>query len=165
MILKELDDQLMIVLKHLRVEFNRRSILRGMAVEFVVSDFGLVVFGLSRSDYSIVNNYAEDHFKDWRVCYATTTSDLTEKRMEIIWNLMRGGYMKWLRYSFPRQVKNILNGPDNLGTLIIQERLRLWGDKPKHKFFIEDNQAVLRSGILRELTNDPSFFDFMPEEG
>ena len=52
----------------------------------------------------------------------------------------------------------------NLGRRIIEKRLEIWGDKPKYKFLVEDNKSVLQHGAMRELTTDPGFFDYMPEE-
>jgi hypothetical protein len=72
--------------------------------------------------------------------------------------------MKWLRYTYPRQIRNVLLGHDNLGQSIIKERLRIWNDRAKFKYFIEDNKVALKNGVHTELTNDPSFFDYMPEE-
>jgi hypothetical protein len=77
---------------------------------------------------------------------------------------MRGGYMKWLRTAYPRQMKNTLMGVDNLGNKILQERLRIWANRDKYKYLIADTKSVLNYGILRELAHDPGFFDHMPEE-
>ena len=164
MLLSELETQVTIILNQLHVSSTKSNLLRGVASQFMVEDFGVLVCCINRMDYSQVNNVVIDHFKDWRPIYITTNDNLLEAKYKILWVLMRGGYMKWLRYTFPRQVKNVLNGPENLGQKIIEERLRLWAGKPKYKFLIEDNMGVLKSGVMRELTSDPSFFDYMPEE-
>jgi hypothetical protein len=115
-------------------------------------------------DYAQVSNAIGDQYKDWRVIYLTTNDNMLNKKYEVLWALMRGGYMKWLRYTYPRQVKSVLNGPEELGRKIMEERLRIWNDKPKYKWLVEDTRLAFKNGILRELTNDPSFFDYMPEE-
>ncbi len=162
--LSELEDHVAITLNQLHVTHKKMSVMRGSSTQFMVDDFGLVVCCINRVDYAQVNDAVVEQFKGWRTVYITTNDDITEMKYRILWALMRGGYMKWLRYNFPRQVKNTLNGTDNLAQLIIKERLRLWGDNPKYRFFVEDNKVALRNGILRELTSDPSFFDYMPEE-
>ena len=162
--LKELEDKISIMLTQFMVTFKKNSVLKGISSQFVVDDFGLIICCINRIDYAEINNAVTNQFKDWRVIYLTTNDSISDKRYEILWDLMRGGYMKWLRYSYPRQVRNILNGPENLGPRIIQERLRVWGDKPKFKYLVADNKVALKNGVLRELTEDPGFFDYMPEE-
>lgn len=163
--LSELENQVIIMLRHFHVNFKTMHISRGISTSLVVEDFGLVICCINRLDYTQVSNTVMDQFKDFRVVYLTTNDeDMQENKYRVLWALMRGGYMKWLRYTFPRQIQNLLNGSDNLGHRIIKERLRIWGNKPKYKFLVEDNNSVLKNGILRELSNDPGFFDYMPEE-
>lgn len=162
--LKELEDYISIMLSQLRVTFKKLNLIRGISVQFVIDDFGLIICCINRNDYSQVNDTIIKNFPDWRILYVTTNDSILEKKDEVLWHLMRCGYMKWLRYTFPRQVRNIINGPENLGQKIIRERLRIWADKPKYKFLVNDNKIALENGMLRELTNDPSFFDYMPEE-
>lgn len=162
--LQELEEHVAIILNQLRVKYRMMNLIKGVSTQLMVEDFGLIICCINRADYTQVNNAVLEQFKDWRTLYITTNDDITTKRLEILWSLMRCGYMKWLRYTFPRQVRNILNGPDDLGRKIIEERLRIWGDKPKFKFLVADNRVAFKNGILRELTNDPSFFDYMPEE-
>lgn len=162
--LKELEDYISIMLKQLRVSFKCLHLIRGASSQFVITDFGLVICCINRVDYAQVSEVNEKQFPNWRIMYVTTNDIIAEKKDQVLWELMRCGYMKWLRYNFPRQIKNILNGPDSLGQKIIKERLRIWDNKPKYTFLVEDNKLALANGTLRELTNDPSFFDYMPEE-
>lgn len=162
--LSELEDRITQTLTSLKVGHRKFTAVRGISTHFVIEDFGLIVCCINRADYSQASDTLNDQFKDYRFTFVTTNDDMMETKYRILWDLMRGGYMKWLRYTHPRQVKNVLNGPENLGQRIINERLRIWADKPKYKFLIEDNRAVLKAGIVRELTNDPGFFDFMPGE-
>lgn len=162
--LPELEDQVSIILSHFRVSFRKSVLARGISSQIVVNDFGLIVCCINRVDYAEASCALNDHYKGWRSMFITTNDNLSERRYQILWNLMRGGYMKWLRYTYPRQLRLVLNGTDNLGQKIIEERLRIWGDQPKYAYFAQDNVEALRNGILRELTNDPSFFDYMPEE-
>jgi hypothetical protein len=162
--LKELEDYISIMLSQLRVTSKKLNLIRGISTQFVIEDFGLIICGINRIDYAQVNDTIIKNFPDWRIVYITTTDNVVEKKDEVLWNLMRCGYMKWLRYTFPRQVKSIINGPESLGQKIIKERLRIWANKPKYKFLVEDNKVALANGMLRELTTDPGFFDYMPEE-
>lgn len=162
--LTELEEHAAIMLNQLRVKYRKVNLVRGISTQFVIDDFGLIICCINRVDYAQVSNVVVDQFKDWRTIYLTTNDNMLEKKYQVIWALMRCGYMKWLRYNFPRQVRSILNGPDDLGRKIIEERLRIWADRPKYKFLADDNRVAFKNGILRELTNDPSFFDYMPEE-
>jgi hypothetical protein len=37
----------------------------------------------------------------------------------------------------------LLTGQEDFGRKIIEKRLQIWGNKPKHKFLVEDNKSVL----------------------
>lgn len=162
--LSELEDHVSIMLNQLKIKFKKINVLSGRSIQFVVEDFGLIICCINRADYIQIDSMLKENFSDWRTHYITPTDDLIEDKYKVLWELMRCGYMKWLRYNFPRQIRNTINGPENLGQRIIEERLRIWNDRAKYKFLIEDNLDVLRNGILRELSNDQSFFDYMPEE-
>jgi len=164
MILEELEIEVSIALNQFRVKYKQISLNRNTVTQFIVDDFGLVISCIDRLDYTQISDSVFNSYENWRYMYITTEDRMLEKRFEILWSLMRGGYMRWLRFNYPRQVRSILLGHDSLGKRIIEERLRLWNNKPKHIFLIEDNKAVLRNGILRELSDDPGFFDYMPEE-
>lgn len=162
--LPELEVNIEAILHTFRVSFNKISLVKQVSSQFVVNDFGLVVCCVNRVDYVEASCAVDTKYKGWRAVYVSTGDNLDKIRYKLLWALMRCGYMKWLRATYPRQIRQILNGTDNLGTLIIEERLRVWADQPKFKFLIDDNKFVLRNGILRELATDPSFFDYMPEE-
>ena len=162
--LRELEDYISIMLSQLRVTFKKLNLIRGVSIQFIVEEFGLIICGIDRTCYTQVNEMIIKNFPDWRIVYITTNDNIAEKKDEVLWNLMRCGYMKWLRYTYPRQIKSIINGPESLGQKIIRERLRIWAGKPKYKFLVNDNKVALENGVIRELTNDPSFFDYMPEE-
>lgn len=161
--IQELEVQISIMLRHFFLSFKTASFMRGASIQLIVEDFGLVICCIDRLDYKQVDDHANTEYKGWRKVFVSTTDDLTEKRYEILWALMRGGYMRWLRSAHPRQIKNVLVGADNLGRKIIEERLRIWNGKPKFSFWIADNEFVLANGILSELARDPGFFDHMPE--
>jgi hypothetical protein len=159
-----LEDEVAIILNQLMVKFRKLNLLKDNSTQFVIDDFGLIVCCINRIDYSEVKSKVAEKFYGWRTVFITADEPLSKKKDEVLWNLMRGGYMKWLRVTYPRQVKNVLLGVENLGRKIIEKRLELWDGQPKYNYFIEDNKAALRNNLGRELTIDPSFFDFMPEE-
>ena len=162
--LQELDTHIRVMLNTFRVFSKKVNMLERMAVIFLAEDFGTIICGIDRADYGQINSVIREQFKNWRYVYITTQENISKKRYEVLWELMRGGYMKWLRTAHPHQIKNTLIGPDNLGVKILEERLRIWAKHPKYKYLIEDTESVLRYGILRELSHDPGFFDYMPDE-
>lgn len=162
--LRSLESDVSIILHNFMVKHRKINLIRDISVQFIIDDFGLIVCCMNRMDYMQANEMINTQFSGWRTIFISTGDNLLEKKYEILWDLMRCGYMKWLRTTYPRQIKRVLNGPDNLGNRIINERLRIWANKPKFRYLIEDNKIAIRNGVLRELTNDSSFFDFMPEE-
>ena len=162
--LQELGDQVSIILNHFFLEFKRLNLMRDMSVQFAIPDFGIIVCCIDRNDYSQINDVLNRDYLTWRKVFVALQDDLSDLRYNVLWELMRSGYMCWLRSAFPRQLKNVLLGTDNLGTRIIQERLRIWGNKVRYKFLIADNEFVLRNGILQEFSKNPGFFDYMPEQ-
>lgn len=163
--MQDLEENVSIMLNQFRVSVRRAALVKNTSVQLIIDDFGLIVCCINRMDYAQVNDAVNEQFNGWRLVFISTNDNILEKKYEVLWALMRCGYMKWLRYNFPRQTKSVLLGHDNLGQKIIEERLRIWNDQPKFKYLIEDNMVALRNGVQRELTNDPSFYDYMPEEG
>jgi len=162
--LSELIQDIKIMLQQFMVEYRQMEVLRGISSQYFVGDFGLIVCCVQLANRKQLVTKLGNDFEDWRRVFVTERDDLIEKKYEVLWNLMRGGYMRWLRLNYPRQVRNVLGGQDNLGNRIIQERLRIWNGKPMFKFLIEDNKEALRSGVTNEIRRDPGFFDYMPEE-
>jgi hypothetical protein len=85
---------------------------------------------------------------------------LIEKRDEIIWTLMRGGFMTYIRQNFPRQFTRLI--ADGFGDKIIKERLRRWADKPMYRFLIEEDIKAKEVPTTMVLSMEPAFFDYMP---
>jgi len=164
MSLQELVIDVGIMLKQLRLEFTEISLLRNITSQFVINDFGTIVCCLDKASYTQIDSKLIDEYSGWRKVFISPIDKLEEAKLEVLWALMRSGYMKWLRYTYPRQVKSILNGTDNLGNRIIAERLRIWNNEPRYKFLINDNMEVKRSGLIMEISRDPGFFDYMPEK-
>ena len=145
----------------LRVPYDVTSVYKNTTVQYVIKPFGVVVSIMSPADYGVISSKVEEHFKDYRLVYVATNDDISEKRYEIIWELMRSGYMRWLRRTYSVQFPNILEA-DGLGDRIIDERLKVWNYQPKYIYLINDNLEAQQIGFRRVLTDDPAFFDYMP---
>lgn len=162
--LLELETIIASMMAALRLKYKKRYLVKGSSVQYVVEDFGVLVCAINRMDYSQVNDALTKNFPGWRVVYITTNDNMLDKKYEVVWELMRCGYMKWLRIMYPHHTETVLLGQENLGARIISERLRVWANKPRYKFLIEDNKSALTGDLRREYAHDPSFFDYMPEE-
>ena len=150
-----------VMLGALRVPYNTTSVIKHITSQFIVEQFGLVISVINNGDYSFINDKVTQIFKGYRTVYVTPSDDINEKRYEVLWALMQSGYMRWLRSIYPAQYPNILEA-DNLANRIIDQRLERWGDMPKNRFHVEYNLQAREMGMRRTLTQDPSFFDYMP---
>jgi hypothetical protein len=150
-----------VLLGALRVPYMIMNVIKSITVQYLVEDFGVVISVINPGDYKVIKEKVESSFEGWRHVYISTSEEVNNKRYDIIWELMRSGYMKWLRMIYTAQFPNIIEA-DNLGGRIIDERLRLWDGQNKYKFLIEDNLQAKEIGFRRMLSKDPSFFDYMP---
>jgi hypothetical protein len=150
-----------VLLGALRVPYKITNIIKNVTTQFIIQDFGVIVSVFSPENYTTVDERLDSTFKGWRKVFVTNSEDLNVKRYEIIWALMKSGYMKWLRFQYSAQFSNILE-TDGLGNRIIKERIDRWNDLPKYKFLIQDNIIEKNMPIRQLLSKDPSFFDYMP---
>lgn len=164
MSLIETENKVQSMLNSLMLSYSKLSAFRSQVTYYAIADFGVVIACMNRQNYAHVQVDMKSNFKDWRHVFIAVEDEIHEIKYNILWDLMRCGYMKWLRHKYPRALNKVLFGVDNLGNLIINKRLSIWKNKPKYKFLIEDNELVKKAGPLRELAHDPSFFDYMPEE-
>lgn len=132
------------------------------SIQFVIEEYGLVVSGFDRLDYSYVNGRIDKAFPGFRKVFVDIEDDQLEKKDEIIWALMCGGYMRWLRFTFQRQFNNLIV-MENFGNKIVAERLKRWNNSPMYKSYIADNEEAKVSSASYILSIDPGFFDYMPE--
>lgn len=146
----------------LRVPYDITSVYKNITVQYVIKVFGTVVSVITPNEYGAVSSKVEDVFKGYRQLYFATSENISEKRYEIIWELMRSGYMKWLRHTYGPQFSNIIE-TDNLGGKIINERLKVWDYQPKYLYLITENLEAQGASFRRILAEDPAFFDYMPE--
>lgn len=163
MLLMELEDDVSTMLNSFRLHFNKMT-SKNLFTSFIIEDFGVVICLIERSDYTQASEVLKKYYSGWRHIFISTSDNLNIERYEVLWALMRGGYMRWLRYAYPSQIKGILIGQEAIGEKIIRKRLKLWGEQAKYKFLIDDNKGVLKNGIIYELEVNPGFFDYLPEE-
>lgn len=150
-----------VLLGALRVPYIITNVLKHITIQYVIEDFGVVISVINPGDYNLVKDRIETTFPGWRQIFISTANEINDKRYEVIWDLMRSGYMKWLRSVYRTQFPAIIE-TDNLGGRIIEERLRVWGGEHQYKFLIEDNIQAQKVSFRRIITQDPSFFDYMP---
>ena len=158
----ELEEAISVMLKALKLSSKKTVLVKGVSVQFAVDEFGLVVCGINRSDYAVVDSMVKKAYKDWRIMYITTYDDINEKKEEVIWELMKSGYLRWIRLNFHRQFQDfiIMQG---FGRKIIEKRLKTWNNQPKYKFLIADNEDALRNPETYILGTEQSFYDMIPE--
>jgi hypothetical protein len=164
MTLEQLEIEIEILLKTLKIQYKKVHHLKGVSTQFVCDDFGLIVLAIpDEQDVSYVQSYVANKLKDYRMTSITNLSNLSETRQNLIWSLMEGGFMKYIRINFPRQFGDLMT-MQNYGNKIIDERLRRWKNLPKHVFFINENISAKRTPTTMILSIEPGFFDYMPPE-
>lgn len=163
MTLDELEVYIEGMLDAFKLKYRKDNIVKGVSIQFLVPEFGILICGIDRLDYKLVNDNIVKKYPGWRVNYITTNDDLIEAKDNVLWDLMRSGYIKWLRLNYERSFVYLIT-TQGLGNKIINKRLEIFGNAQKYKFFIEDNKLSKKHLFTRVLALDPGFFDYMPEE-
>ena len=128
-----------------------------------IVDLGVLIVCITPNDYTIVLQKLESKFPNYRYIFLATTDDFITKKEEVFIDLVKSGYMKFLRLTYPNQfIININNY--NLDKKVIKARLKIWNNKPKFKYLIEENKIALEFNTRQLLSIDPSFLDYIPEE-
>ncbi len=161
MSLRRVSSDIGAILAALRIPFSVISLNKKISVQYVINEFGVVISLQTESDLSIIRNKIERSFYGYRYIFVYINDDLEETRYKIIWDLMRSGYMIWLRETYGQRFINFID-ENNFGTKIIDERLRIWNNKAKFGYLIRKNLEAKEVGYRRTLATDPSFFDYMP---
>jgi len=151
-----------IILTSLKLDYKEVKLQNSLPNAFVVEAFGVVLVGMLARDYTQIKSKLEEKFPTYRYIFIDTESNIVEKKYEIIWELMRSGYMRYIRINYPNQFK-ILLMEHNYSRKIIQKRLKIWGNLKRYKYLVEENKAALEQPINYILTTEPDFFDYMPE--
>jgi len=96
----------------------------------------------------------------WRIVSVMPNDLFEEKKMETFWELMRSGYMHYLRTEVPRTFKAMIT-QQGWDKKIIEKRLKLYGNKPKYNYLRDYNKWGLKQASSYLLSTDPGFFDFL----
>jgi len=163
MSIKETSYDVEVFLKALKIPFSTTNVLKHITTQFIIEDLGIVLTVLNPNDYAMINDRVNFLFKEWKLLYIPAAVDVQAKRYPIIFEFMRSGYMKWLREIYRNQYVQIIE-TDNLGRRIIEERLRLWDNKPMYRLFIQENVNALKNSFRRIISEEPGFFDYMPRD-
>ncbi len=151
-------------LNALKVEYREAELIKNVAKLFVANIFGVAICCMNRKDYRLVDTALKESYKDWRIIYIAAQDNYLEKKDEIIWELMRSGYLRWLRNSCSESEFRRMMFDGGFADKIINMRLKLWGDLPKYRYFKECDLFAKGQGRISEyLSKEPAFFDFMPE--
>lgn len=160
--MKELDIQINASLTALQLKSSKLSLVKDVSIQFVIEEFGTIICGINRIDYSAVKKVVDEHYEDYRIIYITTNDTLLEKKYEIIWELMTGGYMRWIRLEHPRLFRNLIT-LENFGNRIITERMNRFAGKAKYNYLIAQNEWAKKVAETYVLSVDAGFYDMMPE--
>ena len=161
--LDDLEVESSLMLKAFKVDYKIDRLIGAISFQLVVRQFGTVVTGFDSSEYKLVSDSVNQAYPDYRKVYIGHTDNMVEKKDEVLWALMRGGYISWLRQQYARDFKNLVTMHHEFGKKIINKRLDVWDNKARYQYLIEYNQAALTQPATYMLSIDPSFFDYMPE--
>jgi len=160
-LLNELNENIEIMLRALKVPFEKHQPSKDTSVQFCCVEFGIVISTIDRSDYASTKNTVENYFPNYRHVFISFQDNITEFKENLIWKLMEGGYLKYIRLNFHRQFVELITMQE-FGKKIIEERLRRWNNKPRFNFFIKENMLAKTMSATIILAIEPSFFDYMP---
>lgn len=163
MSLEALGIDVAITLRTFRVGFKKLDVLVTMSVTYEIPDFGIIVCVTQPTEFGQVATTLNNRFEGYRIVYITPEDDFLEKKADIFWDLMRSGYITYLRTEYPRQFNEMIRR-ENLDKRIITKRLEVWDDRAKYRWLISENQAAKAEASSYVLSVNPSFFDYMPEQ-
>jgi hypothetical protein len=158
----EIQAEVKIILAALKVPYKEVPLGNGLPKVCLIDTFGSILAGIHRRDYIQTLAKLEELYPGYRYLFMTQDNDLVQTKDTIIWELMRSGYMRYIRENYAPQFKTLLTD-HGYNRKIIKERLRVWGDKAKYNYLVQENKAALNQSPVRILALEPDFFDYMPE--
>ncbi|RLI61321.1 MAG: hypothetical protein DRO67_08160 [Candidatus Asgardarchaeum californiense] len=159
MIFEELCDDVRTMLYTLRLDSKEHCPSMKVEYQFIIDQFGIIVHVVNSKFYELPEL---DPYEDWRQIHISEKDDLNKKREEMVWEIMKSGYMTWLRETHQQAFKNLILNYD-YSKKIIDQRLKIWNGKPKYKFLIERNVRAYSMSSAYIMSAEPAFFDDMPE--
>lgn len=143
------------ILKRLRLDYREHN--KG-TVNFYVS---VPQFGFIFRFNAIVS---AEHFPGWDVI-DVDLDELAVNDQEfgetLMWSLISKGYMAYLRDFGSSNLFRTLLIKHDWATKIIDKRLELWKEEPRHRFQIERNKMFRGASVNYVLMHHPTFFDYL----
>lgn len=136
------------------LEFNTTT--AGGITTFELPMFGVKVFFIG-DDTTLTGTVDSS---TWRIIKARPNDLMEEKKMEIFWELMRSGYMNYLRAEVPRTFKAMITS-QGWDKKIIKKRLEIYKEDAKYNYLRELNKWALKESSAYVLAINPGFFDFL----
>ena len=161
--IQELDAEINIMLSALYAQYITVPLGSNLPKAKVIESFGTVVIGLDRRDYSQIISKLVELYPGYRLFFISTEDNILETKDKFIWELMRSGYMRYIRTRFPGAFKQLISF-QGYSRKIVNERLKVWDGEARYKYLIEENEEALHQSESYILSVDPSFYDFMPEK-
>lgn len=125
----------------------------------VVRDFGTVF------RYGTGGNFSQK-YQGWDVISLdinTLEENERQFKEELMWHLISKGYMAYLRGlggSGEQKMRNLLVRY-GWAEKIMNKRLEIYANQPKHNFYIDLNKGLLQVPLGRVLAHYPTFFDYL----
>lgn len=161
---RDLEVDIEILLKALRLQYKSFFFMKHLPKCYLIEEFNIIVLGLGQAQKHEMSELFKMKFPKHTVFYIYTSDKLPIKRYKLIWELMRSGYMYYLRSNYPTQIQGLLQ-QNNLAERIIKERLRIWGDSPRYAYLVNLNKEALNYTPAVVLSREPGFYDYMPDGG
>ena len=135
------------------IEVNTTTV--GSITVFEIPMFGTKIFFMENN-----TTLTGTDDNSWRVVIIRPNDSFEEKKMEIVWELMKSGYFHYLRSEKPRTFRELIT-QQGWDRKIIKKRLELYGDDQKYNYLRDLNQWGSRQSSGYLLSTDPCFFDFL----
>lgn len=152
------------------IEINDvEQMLHSFNVEFEVITAGDILFRVPLFGVQVVFSptgllpESTRSSKGWRAVKININDDFEEKKMETFWELMRAGYIHYLRMEFSNTFKRMITS-NNWDKKIIEKRLELYGDDPKYTYLRDLNVWAKKQSSTYLLSMDPGFYDFLLDQ-
>lgn len=135
------------------VEFNTTT--AGSMTIFEIPMFGTKIFFIENG--TTLTGTDDD---SWGIIDIRPDDSFEEKKMEVIWKLVKSGYFHYLRTEVPRTFKAMITS-QGWDKKIIKKRLNIYGDGPKYNYWKDLNKWALKESSTYVLAMEPGFFDYL----
>jgi len=160
---RDLEPDIEVMLNAFRLSYQPFFFTKHLPKCYLIQEFGIIVLGLGQAQKPEMEDKLKNKFPKHIHFYIYPSDKFSTKRYWLLWELMRGGYMIYLRTNYASYITKILQ-QDNLARRIIEERLRIWGESPKYHYLVNLNKEALAYNPAAVLSREPGFYDYMPEK-